>query len=430
LNRLIGNGAIKVPSDSSSFLFAQPEELFHPEELALLNDLEMTNDERGGGLSSHTFMIMKATRLCNLRCTYCFSWRDGPNQTMTFPILARATRDVLANTSTKQVDFIWHGGEVTLLPTAFFKKALWLQNHFRKPGQIIRNAVQTNASILSDEWIAFLKACEFHVGVSIDGPQELHNARRITKSGQGSWQNVIEGIEKLRQSEIPFGILMVVDEQVVAYGARRLLTLFKEHQFQSVALLNVIPDNSQENVETRNYLPYAKFVEFLREVFALWWQEFRDSVSIRELESLFSKVAARRGPTICEFASNCMGKYLTIEPNGDVLACDKYLGDPALLFGNLLTENLSQLLVHSSNLTQARRAVSLSKAGMQECSYFRYCNGGCPHDARLNELHVRNWEGNCCGLSELIRDMELVSQQNQPALRTWHGDSEAVTRGN
>lgn len=119
-----------------------------------------------------------------------------------------------------------------------------------------------------------------------------------------------------------------------------------------MALLNVIPDNSQEHVETGNYLPYAKFVEFLREVFALWWQEFRDSVSIRELESLFSKVAARRGPTICEFASNCMGKYLTIEPNGDVLACDKYLGDPALLFGNLLTENLSQLLVHSSNLTR------------------------------------------------------------------------------
>src|SRR5262249_43774159 len=97
-------------------------------------------------------MVMKATRLCNLRCSYCHFWREGTGEIMPFSILARTIRAVLRPTSTQAVEFVWHGGEATLLPLSYFEKAMWLQEKFRRPGQLVNNTLQTNGVRLDDEW--------------------------------------------------------------------------------------------------------------------------------------------------------------------------------------------------------------------------------------------------------------------------------------
>src|SRR4029077_20302558 len=123
---------------------APPASVLTPAEVADYEALSAEPDpEPPGGVA--VTMIMKATRLCNLRCTYCHSWREGPNETMTFPVLARATRDALRDPSARSIDFVWHGGEATLLPLSFYRKALWLQQRFRRPGQSVHNNLQTNA---------------------------------------------------------------------------------------------------------------------------------------------------------------------------------------------------------------------------------------------------------------------------------------------
>lgn len=349
-------------------------------------------------------IILKATRLCNLRCTYCNAWRDGPGQIMEFSVLARLIHDILQSPNVKNIDFVWHGGEVTILPIDYLEKALWLQQHFCNPRTRIANSIQTNATRLTDEWIAFLKAYGFGVGVSIDGPPEIHDKRRVNVAGNGTWKDVKRGIDLLQENEIPFGALAVIDECALEYGADSYLRYLVNVGIRQVALLNALPPNSEQSRGQAAYLPFDRFTTFLRELFSAWWHNWKERIVIRELQSLVEAVT--RGSTaLCVFNDNCMGQYLTIDPNGDVSACDKYVDDPNYMFGNLHESSLTEMLSHSAILTAAVHNVSRQKRNMSTCEYYKYCFGGCPHDVRLSEKYRPNWSFECCGLNHLIAEI-------------------------
>ena len=385
-----------------------PDEILSPDELEIFYDLSSEDAPAQSGMRPSTVMIMKATRLCNLRCTYCHSWKAGPNQVMEFSVLVKAIRDSLLSPSTRHVEFVWHGGEVTLLSISFYRKALWLQQQFKKPGLIISNSIQTNGTLLSQEWLSFLKLYGINVGVSLDGPPLIHDKRRVDAKGNGTFCKVREGIDGLKAMKINYGVLMVVDEETVKMGAKEVLEYLLELDVSGVGLLNAIPENtSPDSMPTGNYLEWPRFVIFLRDLFRIWWPQYKDRIAIRELSSLAGKItdpSTKRN--ICNFAGNCMGQFLTIDPNGDVSACDKYIGDSSFLFGNLMQCNLSEMLIdsHHLNIVKTENANAVSK--MQACSWFPVCNGGCPHDRRLNEFYVESHNQGCCGLSLLLDEME------------------------
>ncbi len=386
------------------------EEVFSAQERSTLET--MTPQPYGrSGLKRQMVIILKATRLCNLRCTYCNAWREGPNQIMEFSVLAKLIREILATQQVQNVDFVWHGGEVTLLPTSYLKKALWLQQHYCLPQTTVANSIQTNATRLTPEWLSFLRDYGFGVGVSIDGPPEIHDKRRVTKSGRGTWRDVKRGIDLLREFEIPFGALAVIDECALELGAAAYLRYLVDIGVTQVALLNALPPNSTDCAGTAAYVPHDRFTGFLRDLFAAWWSTARDAIEIRELQALVEAVA--RGTTgLCIFNDNCMGQYLTIDPNGDVSACDKYVGDPAYMFGNLRERNLNEMLEQSTTLAAAHAGVAAQKRRMSACPHYKICFGGCPHDVRLSEKYRPEWQPDCCGLSELIDDISLAVSGN------------------
>jgi uncharacterized protein len=376
-----------------------------PEELAEADRMALQPDPAPSGVPVLT-MIMKATRLCNLRCTYCHSWRTGPNQTMTFPVLARATRDALADPSVRWVDFVWHGGEATVLPVSFYEKALWLQQRFRRPGQVVLNTVQTNGTRLTDEWLRFLRERDVGVGVSLDGPPEVHDARRLDAVGRPTAARVRDGLRRLQRAGISrWGVLMVVDEAVASLGARRVLDYLVRAGVSRVAVLNVLPENTPPGAEPRGaYLPFPRFVDFLRELFDVWWPEYRERIVVRELDDLAGQLRGEP-PQICVFAGECFGSYLTIEPTGEVSACDKYIDDGEYRFGDVLDGGLSgaQLGPRLAKVrTDNRRAVE----GMRACPWFSVCHGGCPHDRYTGERRLPGYDGTCCGLAPLLEHME------------------------
>ncbi len=226
-----------------------------PDEAALVERLAADPDPVTGDSAVLT-VIMKSTRLCNLRCTYCHSWRAGPNQTMTFPVLAHATRDALRDPAVRMVDFVWHGGEATLVPRSFYRKAVWLQERFRRPGQTVLNTVQTNGTRLTDEWLEFVREHDFSVGVSLDGPPEIHDARRVDVRGRPTSASVRQGLERLQAAGITrSGTLMVVDEEIRAVGAERVLDYLLEIGVRGVALLNVLPENTPHGRSAPRRLP-------------------------------------------------------------------------------------------------------------------------------------------------------------------------------
>lgn len=383
-----------------------PEEILAPDELDTFRRLQATPESGGPGLKRYVVMVMKATRLCNLRCTYCRFWDEGPNQKMSFEVLARATQGVLSSPGVQAVDFCWHGGEVTLLPVAFYRKAIWLQEQFRRPGQLVSNSIQTNGTLLKPEWLDFLKRYRLSVGVSLDGPPEIHDQRRIDARGRATSARVRKGIELLRREGIAHGALMVVDDDVVALGAARMIEYFLDLGVKDVALLNVLPDNHPGR---QAYFEFPRHVSFLRELFALWWPRYRQEIKFRELADLVGKVRGERG-TLCVFDGNCMGGYLTIEPMGEIGACDKFLGDDDYRLGNVLTTPLAQIR-DGHKFISVDASTALGIEGTETCSWFRVCQGGCPHDRYLRGRKGVLQDEACCGLGPLLDDIQQALER-------------------
>lgn len=381
-----------------------PAAVLAPQEIETFERLSAAPAPAHHDLRHNLVLVMKATRLCNLRCTYCRFWSDEPNQLMTFDVLARTTWGALSAPGVDVVDFAWHGGETTLVPTSFYRKALWLQERFRRPGQTVTNSVQTNGTNLTPAWLDFLKRYRISVGVSLDGPPEVHDRRRVDIAGRPTAARAREGLQRLREHGIGHGVLMVIDDDVMALGAERLLAYLLEIGVEQAALLNVLPDNDPPaEPGGEPYFGFPRFVEFLRDLFAAWWPHHADRIAFRELCDLMRKIEGKKGQ-ICVFDGNCMGGFLTIEPGGDVAACDKFRGDQAYQFGNVLESGLAALST-SPRLSHADAETAAGIEGTSRCRWFDVCQGGCPHDRYLRGRKAVAYDESCCGLAPLLSDI-------------------------
>lgn len=401
------NLADRVPRatrDALAFLDLPAAELFNPRQLADLADVELALDPEPGAARypGSLYIILKATRLCNLRCTYCNAWREGTDQVMTFKMLASVIAQGMRLPGITTLHIIWHGGETTLLSRRYFERALWLQEHFRIDRRRVEHAIQTNATRVDDDWSRFFNAAGFSVGVSLDIDRANHDRQRLFKGGGGSFAATQDGVAALRRHDVPHGFLAVVDERTLEIGARGMLERLVEQGVTAIGLLNALPANAEGGTATA-YLPWDRYVAFLRALFAEWIVGFRDRVMIRELDSLFGIVGGAR-TRLCIYQGGCMGQYLTVEPDGDVSACDKYVGDTDYRFGNLATESLYVLMTDSPALARSRAETEGLLNGFATCRNHIHCRGGCPHDARLNARNGRS--GACCGLDGLIEDMK------------------------
>lgn len=384
------------------------ERILGDAELAIFRQLSSESRCKVELPTSQLVVVMKATRLCNLRCTYCHSWRDGPDQVMSFEVMCRTIRDAVESTGPNLIEFVWHGGEVTLLSVDFFRKAVWLQQYFRRGGMEVLNSVQTNATHDNVELYRFFRDHDFSIGVSMDGPPEINDRRRLTKAGAPTSQAVLSGMDRLRALELRFALLVVVDDELAELGPRRLLVYLSQIGARSIGILNAIPENELRSKAPRgSYIAWPRYLEFQRELFKIWWKKYYDIIRIREFDSLISGL--HNQPTsMCYFAGDCMGRFVTIEPNGDVAACDKYVGDPSYVFGNLRSTPLAELLSGSSVLASRIEEQRVVLESQNRCRWFRICKGGCPHDRRLKKLFAPDFSGDCCGYAPLLEDMALA----------------------
>ncbi len=371
-----------------------------------------------GVLRPSLHVVMKATRLCNLRCTYCNYWRDGPGQVMTFPVLARTLYGVLSDPNVRQAEFIWHGGEPTLLGTEFFRKALWLQQRFRRPGQVVRNRTQTNATQLSDEFVQFWRQFRFIVGVSLDGPPEIHDRRRVDRLGRPTAATVRRGLDRLVAAGHDPRVLLVVDDAAIDAGAERILSYLLELGLRRVGLLNVVPENTPRGATGPGaYLAWPRYVGFLRDLFDLWWPDHVSAINLREIADLARQLLGGP-PQLCNFAGDCFGSIFTVEPDGEVAACDRYVTVEAKHFGSVAVTPFPELATgpRMHELVTANHAATRATA---RCRWFEVCHGGCPHDRDLSASLIPGWDNGCCGLAPLLDHMaERIPTSHQPTEET------------
>jgi uncharacterized protein len=359
-------------------------------------------------------LVVKGTRHCNLRCTYCHDWRTGPDATMTFRTLATLIAGALRDPSHRSIDFVWHGGETTLLPIEWYQRALALQARFRRPGQLVRNSIQTNGTRLTERWVRFLRRNEFSVGVSIDGPPEVHDQTRRDTLGRPTYERVREGMDLLDRFGVPYGVLTVADDEVIERGARAFLDFIEATGVKSFGVLPSEPPNLPDvtpGTAAEHYTDPAAMGAFMAELYDLL-AERPDAPACRELEALERRVALDDGG-FCKLGGHCLGQYFMVEPTGEISHCDLFQGDARYDFGRVGPHAFAEArrsLAFAERV--AARAAELD--AMRGCPTFDVCQGWCPHEAYLSVRHNREHDPSCCGLAPVIEQVSRRLEQGRP----------------
>lgn len=356
-------------------------------------------------------LIVKATRLCNLRCTYCHDWRSRAER-MSFETLALLTKHSVMSEGRPNVEFIWHGGEPLLLGIDFYAKAIFLQEHFRAPGQGLANSLQTNGTLVTAEWCKFFRDSGFNIGVSIDGPRHLHDVNRRSASGRGTFDDTLRALELLNRHDVPYGALMVLNRRALAIGPEALFDFFADDLgIKSWDYLPVRPTNEIAlGIGDADYVTPDEFSDFMIRTFDKWYGHHDSALDIRELTALLKSVLGGT-PTVCTLAGDCIGEYFHVESNGDVYHCDKFLGDVEYLVGNFRTESFSEIR-RSEAIRKLVEGEQRELSDLSSCSWYSICHGGCPHDRYVARRYLSDYSGSCCGLAPLIRHIHQRVEQD------------------
>lgn len=334
---------------------------------------------------------------CNIDCSYCYyleKERFYPEEKrfrMSDALLEHYVRDLIAaqaDAGGREVAFAWQGGEPTLLGVEFFERAVALQRKYARPGLPITNAIQTNGTLLDDEWGRFLSREKFLVGISVDGPRRIHDRYRRDRAGRGTFDKVMLGLDVLRRYGIAFNVLCTVHRENAIKGKEVyafLKTLGTQHiQFIPIVerrsrsgALAAAPqiDANPENLVSEWSVSPRAYGKFLCEVFDAWYRKDIGHYFVQFFEDQVGMWMGRPA-SLCVFAETC-GTGLAMEHNGDVYTCDHYVY-PQYLVGNIGQTDLGDL----ANSAKVRQFGQDKKerltAQCRRCQFRFACNGGCP----------------------------------------------------
>lgn len=329
-------------------------------------------------------LIKPASAVCNLDCSYCFyldreadPYQALPSRRMTDETLERLV-DTYLFYSYPNSTFAFQGGEPTLAGIDFFERLIAHQKRHGRNGQNVSNSMQTNGILLHDRWCELFKAYDWLIGISMDGPEALHDLYRFNKQGAGTWRKVIGAVELLKKHGVEFNILCVVSQANVARAAE----VYRFFRSLGVEYIQYIPLSEFDGLGQP--LPFTitaeQYGRFLCETFDLWWPD-RRKIRIRYFDNIAEAVAGEK-PTTCTMHETC-DSYVVVEYNGDVYPCDFFV-EAAWKLGNINIDSWAEIARRQRRYQFAEKK-AVPRAECQVCEYQNICHGGCPkhrHDPR------------------------------------------------
>jgi len=324
-----------------------------------------------------SLLIKPASALCNLDCSYCFyldratdPYQALPSRTMTPATQERMVQTFLAYSYPNSV-FAFQGGEPTLAGLPFFRKLVELETQYGRPGHNISNALQTNGMLIDEEWCGLFKEYNWLIGISMDGPAEIHDAYRVNKAGHATWKRVMQSIETMQKHKVEFNVLCVVN-QVNVTRPREIYEFFRQLGIDNVQYIPLSEFDGHGN-----RLPYTisseEYGRFLCETFDLWWPE-RRTMRIRFFDNLAEGLAGQK-PGSCTMHESC-DSYAVVEYNGDVYPCDFFV-EKTWKLGNLMHNTWDQMARNPRRFQFAANK-SIPHPVCSKCQWEALCHGGCP----------------------------------------------------
>jgi len=326
-----------------------------------------------------TLLIKPSGSDCNVDCTYCF-YKCRPaeigrgRQRMSEEVLEKLVKDYM-QLRFPLAGFAWQGGEPTLMGLDFYKRAVELQKKYGFAGQEVGNSLQTNAILLDEKWCRFLHQSRFLVGVSIDGPKEMHDYYRLDRSGAGTFERVMRAIENCRGHKVEFNTLTLLNDVNVKHPDE----VFDFLVGLGVKFLQFIPCVELDAVTGRvtdfSITP-EQYAEFQCRIFDRWVEYGPGNLSIRDFDSILSYYVAS-SQTICTFDKQC-SQYIVIEHAGDAYPCDFFV-EPKWRLGSILQTPIEKLAAGALKRKFARNKKNLCNKCLV-CRHLAICRGGCMKD--------------------------------------------------
>jgi uncharacterized protein len=317
---------------------------------------------------------------CNLACAYCFylekeALYPGSSLRMSDEVLEAYIQQLFAAHRAPEVAVAWQGGEPTLMGLEFFERSVGMAGKYASPGQRPIYSLQTNGLLLDDDWCAFFKEHDFLIGLSLDGPRELHDAYRRDRGGQGSFERVRAAWERLQKHKVETNILCTVQ---AANGEQPLevYRFFRDELGARYVQFIPIVEREGQGVSARSVGP-KQYGQFLIAVFDEWQRRDVGTVFVQAFEAALAAWCRLPSP-LCIFGETC-GLSLALEHNGDLYSCDHFV-DPDHRLGNILEKPLKQLLV-----SDAQQRFGLAKgqalpSTCRGCDVRFACQGECPRN--------------------------------------------------
>ena len=312
---------------------------------------------------------------CNLRCSYCFynTTDQSVNCRMSHELLRKFLVEYM-QLFTDRLMFIWHGGEPLLAGLSFFRKIVEIQSQVARNNQVIQNFIQTNATLINEEWANFFKEHNFRVGVSLDGNKESNNRFRKNYNGKGSFNQIMRGIKILRGHNIKPGIIQTITSDNLSQ-TKENFNFFTNIIGTRGWSTNIYLDKNNENRTMSNQsLTNKQLTTFLIDQINLWLARNDSKLKIREVENFISAIFNKK-PSSCAFNGSCAG-YFCLEYDGKIYPCDRSSGHPDLLLGDISKQPLLEILNSAKRLSYVKRINNLPSECLS-CEWQKSCNNGC-----------------------------------------------------
>lgn len=347
-------------------------------------------------------MLKPVGAACNLACNYCYYleksnlYKHQPKRQMSEELLERFVKDYIEAQTMNEVVFTWHGGEPTLRPLSFYQKAVELQKKYAG-GRIIHNSLQTNGTLLTDEWCRFLKANNWLVGISIDGSEAFHDRYRRDSQGKPSWKRVMEGIRLLQHYGVEWNAMAVVN-RYNADHPQAFYRFFKSIGCQYIQFAPIV-ERSMQHADGRHLAsigdatdaPVTDFSvtpeqwgSFLCGLFDEWVKQDIGRVFVQIFDSMLANWVGV-APGSCIYAKEC-GHAGVMEYNGDVYSCDHFVF-PQYKLGNINEHTLIEMLYGEKQRRFSQLKYNRLPRQCKECRWAFACHGECPKNRFVNDRY-------------------------------------------